>query len=64
MAPIVRRPGKNGQVSYRVEVRRKGAPPQSASFQTLVKPENGQKSVRVRCSKVGTSHPQQPNVTR
>ena len=35
MATIVRRPGKNGQVSYRVEVRRKGAPPQSASFQTL-----------------------------
>jgi len=36
MATIVRRLGKNGQVSYRVEVRRKGAPPQSASFQTLV----------------------------
>ena len=35
MATIVRRPGKNGQVSYRVEVRRKGTPPQSASFQTL-----------------------------
>ena len=35
MATIVRRPGKNGQVSYRVEVRRKGTPPQSASFQSL-----------------------------
>jgi hypothetical protein len=35
MAAIVRRPGKNGQPSYRVQVRRKGSPPQSASFQTL-----------------------------
>jgi integrase len=35
MATIVPRPGKNGQTSYRVQVRRNGAPPQSASFQTL-----------------------------
>jgi hypothetical protein len=35
MATIVQRPSKNGQTSYRVQVRRKGAPPQSASFQTL-----------------------------
>src|SRR5215510_10864279 len=35
MATIVQCPGKNGQASYRVQVRRKGAPPQSASFQTL-----------------------------
>jgi hypothetical protein len=35
MATIVQRPGKNGQTLYRVQVRRKGAPPQSASFQTL-----------------------------
>ena len=35
MATITQRPGKNGHVSYRVEVRRKGTPPQSASFQTL-----------------------------
>jgi hypothetical protein len=35
MATIVQRPGKNGQTNYRVQVRRKGAPPQSASFQTL-----------------------------
>ena len=35
MATIVQRPGKNGHVSYRVEVRRKGSSPQSASFPTL-----------------------------
>jgi len=35
MATIVQRPDKNGQTSYRVQVRRKGAPSQSASFQTL-----------------------------
>ena len=35
MATSVQRPGKNGQTCYRVQVRRKGAPPQSASFQIL-----------------------------
>src|SRR5262245_40561454 len=35
MATIIRRPGKNGQTSYRVQVRRKGAPPLSATFTKL-----------------------------
>jgi hypothetical protein len=35
MATIVRRPGKNGQQVYRVQVRRKGAPPLSATFTKL-----------------------------
>jgi len=35
MATIVRRPGKNGQLSYRAQVRRKGAPPLSATFTKL-----------------------------
>jgi integrase len=35
MATIVRRPGKNGQTSYRAQVRRKGAPPLSATFTKL-----------------------------
>jgi integrase len=35
MATIIRRPGKNGQASYRAQVRRKGAPPLSATFTKL-----------------------------
>jgi hypothetical protein len=35
MATIVRRPGKNGQQVYRVQVRRKRAPPLSATFTKL-----------------------------
>jgi hypothetical protein len=35
MATIIRRPGKNGQLSYRAQVRRKGAPPLSATFTKL-----------------------------
>lgn len=35
MATIVRRPGKNGQPSYRAQVRRKGTPPLSATFTKL-----------------------------
>ena len=35
MATIIRRPGKNGQTSYRAQVRRKGAPPLSATFTKL-----------------------------
>jgi hypothetical protein len=35
MATIIRRPGKNGQTSYRAQVRRKGAPPLSAAFTKL-----------------------------
>jgi integrase len=35
MATIVRRPGKNGQTSYRAQVRRKGAQPLSATFTKL-----------------------------
>jgi integrase len=35
MATIVRRPGKNGQHVYRVQIRRKGAPPLSATFTKL-----------------------------
>jgi integrase len=35
MATIVRRPGKNGQPVYRAQVRRKGAPPLSATFLKL-----------------------------
>ena len=35
MATIVRRPGKNGQASYRAQVRRKGAPPLLATFTKL-----------------------------
>jgi hypothetical protein len=35
MATIVQRPGKNGQQVYRVQVRRKGAPPLSATFTKL-----------------------------
>jgi integrase len=35
MASIVRRIGKDGQVNYRVQVRRKGAPPLSATFTKL-----------------------------
>src|SRR5215471_16746880 len=35
MATIVRRLGKNGQLSYRAQVRRKGAPPLSATFTML-----------------------------
>ena len=64
MATIVQRPGKNGQTSYRVQVRRKGSPPQSASFRPLLRLGNGQKSVRVQLLKVGTSHQQRQNVTR
>jgi hypothetical protein len=32
MATIVKRPGKNGQTNYRAQIRRKGAPPLSATF--------------------------------
>jgi hypothetical protein len=35
MATIVRRTSKTGQTSYRVQVRRKGAPPRSATFAKL-----------------------------
>jgi hypothetical protein len=35
MATIVQRPGKNGQQVYRVQVRRKGTPPLSATFTKL-----------------------------
>ena len=35
MATIVRRPGKNGQHVYRVQIRRKGAPLLSATFTKL-----------------------------
>src|SRR2546429_9181891 len=35
MATIVRRTGKNGQVNYRAQVRRRGAPPLSAIFTKL-----------------------------
>ena len=35
MATIVQRPDKNGQQVYRVQVRRKGAPPLSATFTKL-----------------------------
>ena len=35
MATIARRPGKNGQTNYRAQVRRKGAPPLSATFTKL-----------------------------
>src|SRR5215471_14537259 len=35
MATIVRRLGKNGQLSYRAQVRRKGTPPLSATFTKL-----------------------------
>ena len=35
MATIVRRTSKNGQLSYRAQVRRKGAPPLSATFTKL-----------------------------
>jgi integrase len=35
MATIIRRPGKNGQTSYRAQVRRKGSPTLSASFTKL-----------------------------
>ena len=35
MATIIRRPGKNGQTSYRAQVRRKGAPTLSATFTKL-----------------------------
>src|SRR2546426_12263373 len=35
MATIVRRTGKNGQLSYRVQVRRKGAPSLSGTFTKL-----------------------------
>jgi|RhiMetdeSRZDD1v2_1073273.scaffolds.fasta_scaffold495855_1 integrase len=35
MATIIQRPGKNGQTSYRAQVRRKGAPPLSATFTKL-----------------------------
>jgi hypothetical protein len=35
MATIVRRIGKNGQTSYRAQVRRKGSPPLSATFTKL-----------------------------
>jgi integrase len=45
MATIVRRPGKNGQASYRVQVRRKGSSPQSASFPTLAQ---AQKWAKIR----------------
>ena len=38
-------PGKNGQASYRVQVRRKGSSPQSASFQTLAE---AQKWAKIR----------------
>src|SRR5262245_50831476 len=45
MATIHKRLGKHGKVSYRVEVRRKGAPPQSASFPTLAQ---AQKWAKIR----------------
>ena len=35
MATIARRPGKNGQTSYRAQVRRKGVAPLSATFTKL-----------------------------
>ena len=35
MATIVQRTSKNGQTSYRAQVRRKGAPPLSATFTKL-----------------------------
>jgi hypothetical protein len=35
MATIVRRTGKNGQLSFRAQVRRKGAAPLSATFSKL-----------------------------
>src|SRR5215510_16376219 len=35
MATIVRRTGKDGHTAYLVRVRRKGAPPQTATFQKL-----------------------------
>ena len=35
MATIIRRPGKDGQTSYRAQVRRKGVPPLSATFTKL-----------------------------
>ena len=35
MATIIRRIGKHGQLSYRVQVRRKGAPPLSETFSKL-----------------------------
>ena len=35
MATIVRRTTKQGQISYRAQVRRKGAPPLSATFTRL-----------------------------
>jgi integrase len=35
MATIIRRPGKNGQTSYRAQVRRKGSPTLSATFAKL-----------------------------
>ena len=35
MATIIRRPGKDGQTSYHVQVRRTGAPPRSATFTKL-----------------------------
>ena len=38
-------PGKNGQASYRVQVRRKGSSPQSASFQILAE---AQKWAKIR----------------
>jgi hypothetical protein len=37
MTTIIRRTGKNGQTSYRAQVRRKGAPPLSATFTQLSK---------------------------
>ena len=44
MATIIRRPGKNGQQVYRAQVRRKGAPPLSATF---TKPSDARKWVQV-----------------
>ena len=44
MATIIKRSGKNGQLSYRAQVRRKGAPSLSATF---TKPSDARKWIQI-----------------
>src|SRR5262245_52501853 len=55
MATIVRRPGKNGQLNYRAQLRRKGTAPLSAPSQSYLMQKSGSKSLRLRSWKDDTS---------
>jgi hypothetical protein len=55
MAPFEKRTTHDGTTAYRVKVRRKGYPPQTATFTKLANAKKWARSLRGQCSRGGIS---------